>query len=95
MAFLSGSSETREETPVENARPSPRLLEVFIFWHGKALLLDTDAHLTVHSLRTLRAGCALSAFQREDCPTRPAILSHPQRVRSRTELTSSHTSRRN
>ena len=40
------------ETPVENARPSPRLLEVFIFWHGKALLLDTDAHLSVHSLRT-------------------------------------------
>ena len=52
MAFLSGSSETGEETPVENARPSPRLLEVFIFWHGKALLLDTDAHLSVHSLRT-------------------------------------------
>ena len=40
------------ETPVENARPSPRLLEVFIFWHGKALLLDTDAHLSVHRLRT-------------------------------------------
>ena len=52
MAFLSGSSETREETPVENARPSPRLLEVFIFWHGKALLLDTDAHLSVHRLKT-------------------------------------------